>query len=227
MSVTHGEQHPANTPGFWEDAYREERDAWDMGTPTPVFVDLLTAWGSRIDRLVSGNSPDELSNPGRALEVLVPCSGRGHDAILFAQNGYRVTAVDFAVQAADHLRREAERSGVDLEVLSEDMFALGSSRPGRYDLLLEYTCLCAIDPMRRTEYIDLCADVLRPGGLFLGLIFPVDGRAGGPPWSIDPAEFSANMDSRFTLRIDEVPGKSVKPRQGKERLMIWERRSDA
>jgi SAM-dependent methyltransferase len=220
--VTEGATHPANDASYWDEAYRGNRDGWDMGTPTPVFVHLLDAWGPRIHHLVPGALADVGADS--RLRVMVPCSGRGHDALLFAEHGYDVTAVDFADSAAQHLRDAAETHGLDLEVISDDLFSLARDRPAAYDMLLEYTCLCAIDPVRREEYVNMCASVLRPGGLFFGLIFPVDGRPGGPPWNIDTAELAAMMDRFFTLKYDEVPDTSVKPRLGRERLMVWERR---
>ena len=48
-----------------------------------------------------------------------------------------------------------------------------------FDYLLEYTCFCAIDPKRRTEYADLVDRLLKPGGTYIDLAFPLDGRGGG------------------------------------------------
>lgn len=211
-----------STPEFWDDAYREERDGWDMGTPTPVFADLLDRYGMDFRPL---GGPD-FSALGRRPRVLVPCSGRGYDALLFAERGWDVTAVDFSAEPLQWLHAERSRRGIEMHVLQADMFPLGETYPAHFDLLLEYTCVCAIDPSRRGEFLRFAADTLRAGGLLLALLFPVDGRPGGPPFAIDTQEFKREAEEYFLLKYETTPETSVKPRLGKERLLVMERRQE-
>ncbi len=208
-----------NTPGYWDAAYREEKDGWDMGAPTPVFADLLT----RLDKDFRSLGAPHFARLGHPPRVLIPCSGRGYDALLFAARGWDVTAVDFAEEPLQWLRREAAHAGFPVTILQEDMFAMGESHPAAYDLILEYTCVCAIDPARRKEFLSFAHAVLRPGGVLMALLFPVDGRPGGPPFSIDVEEFKREAASSFALLHDSVPHTSVKPRLGKERLLLWQK----
>jgi methyl halide transferase len=209
-----------NESGYWDEAYRAERDGWDMGTPTPVFVDLLDRYGMDL-RPIGGT---EFSALGRTPRVLVPCSGRGYDALLFAERGWDVTAVDFSAEPLSWLHAERGKRGVELRVLQADMFPLGKEYPSHFDLLLEYTCVCAIEPQRRTEFLRFAAETLRPGGILLALLFPVDGRPGGPPFSIDVEEFKTDAEAHFVLTHESTPATSVKPRLGKETLLVLERR---
>jgi SAM-dependent methyltransferase len=211
-----------NAPGYWDSAYREERDGWDMGTPTPVFVDLLT----RLDMDFRSLGAVDYARLGRPPRVLIPCSGRGYDALLFAGRGWEVTAVDFAAEPLSWLRREAAHAGLPITILQEDMFSMVRSHPAQYDLIVEYTCVCAIEPDRRQEFLSFAHAVLRPGGVLLALLFPVDGRPGGPPFSIDVDGFTRDAAAHFTLVHDEVPATSVKPRLGKERLLLWRKAED-
>jgi hypothetical protein len=55
----------------------------------------------------------------------------------------------------------------------------------------------------------------------MALLFPVDGRPGGPPFSIDVEEFKAEAQPLFSLEHESTPESSVKPRLGKERLLLW------
>ncbi len=208
-----------NAPEFWDAAYREERDGWDMGTPTPVFVDLLDRYEMDF-RPLGGPDFSALDRPPR---VLVPCSGRGHDALHFAERGWDVTAVDFSVEPLQWLHAEKGRLGVELQLLQADMFPLGETYPAHFDMLLEYTCVCAIEPARRKEFLDFAAEVLRPGGLLLALLFPLDGRPGGPPFAIDPEEFKRDAERNFIFMHESIPETSVKPRRGKERLIVWKK----
>jgi len=209
-----------NTPGYWDDAYREERDGWDMGSPTPVFADLIDRHGMDFSPL----GTEDFARLGQTPKVLIPCSGRGYDALLFAEHGWKVTAVDFAVEPMNWLRTESERAKLDVEILQEDMFTLGRSHPEYYDLLVEYTCVCAIDPERREEFVQFSSDVLRPGGVVMALLFPVDGRPGGPPFSIDVEDFKRQMSTAFDCVHESTPETSVKPRLGRERLLVWKKK---
>jgi methyl halide transferase len=212
-----------NGADYWSDAYDSGHDGWDMGSPTPVFAALLQRLGTRLGTLgLEAEEAASITTPAEP-RVLMPCCGRGHDALLFASHGYRVTAVDFATPALEHLREESTRRLLHLEARAEDMFLLDASNDAAYDLLLEYTCICAIDPSRRRAFVDLAARVLRPGGHLVTLLFPVDNRPGGPPFAVDADELSRMLREHFVLQYDVIPDTSVRPRLGRERLMIWRR----
>jgi methyl halide transferase len=207
-----------STAGFWDDAYREERDGWDMGTPTPVFSAILARYGRDFSAIGGANYTD-----GTDVRVAMPCSGRGHDARLFADHGFIVTAIDFSVEALRSMDTAPSQHG-GLRMLHADLFTLAATHSGEFDMLVEYTCVCAVDPSRRAELVDVMAAMLKPGGHALMLLFPVDGRAGGPPFAIDAEEWKKLMQRHFHLTHEETPGTSVKPRLKRERLMMWRKR---
>jgi SAM-dependent methyltransferase len=192
-----------NSADKWDADYREGTAGWDLGGPTPVFR-RLAADG----RLV----------PGR---MLVPCAGRGHDAREFARRGFEVIAVDFAPRAAAEMRRLAD-PGAPLRVLQHDLFELPPELDESFDYVLEYTCYCAIDPRRRADYADLVRRLLRPGGWFIHLAFPLDDRLGGPPFAVAVPEIVRLFESRgFELLAREQPPDSVAPRRHAEELLIF------
>ncbi len=194
-----------NSPAKWERDYQMGTAGWDMGTPTPVFQRVLAE-----KRLV----------PGR---MLVPGAGRGHDAREFARHGFEVVAVDFASDAAQAMRERMTPDAAH-EVLHADLFALPAEMDGSFDYVLEYTCYCAIDPTRREEYADTAARLLKRGGMFVGLAFPLGDHAGGPPFAVKTEELVGQLEQRgFALRHREAPPDSVKPRRGREELVIMEK----
>ena len=196
-----------NSARKWEADYARQTDGWDLGEPTPVFKRLLLQ-----GQLV----------PGR---MIVLGAGRGHDARLFARHGFQVTAVDFASQAVQEMRRLAD-PGAPVEILQHDIFTLPESLNGSFDYVLEYTCFCAIDPNRRAEYADLVERLLKPNGLYIDLAFPLDGRKGGPPFAVTEAEIFDLFEKRgFKLLSREKPAESVSPRRHAEELFIFQKMS--
>ncbi len=192
-----------NRPRFWEDAYQEGRDAWDLGGPTPVFRRLLR----------SGEFP-----PGR---IIVLGAGRGYDAREFARHGFEVTAVDFAADAAREMRRLADPAA-PVAILQADIFELPPAMDGTFDYVLEYVCYCAIDPQRRGEYADVVTRLLKPGGVFIDLALPIDDYAGGPPFAVSIAELLDLFAERgFVLLRREIPVDSIPRRRGREELLIF------
>lgn len=194
-----------NSPAKWERDYQRGTAGWDMGTPTPVFQRLLA---------------QRQLPPGR---MLVPGAGRGHDAREFARHAFDVVAVDFA-QDAVHAMREQMTPDSAHAILQQDFFQLPPELDGTFDYVLEYTCYCAIDPKRRAEYADTVARVLKRGGIYIALLFPLDEHEGGPPFAVDADKLRALLQQRG-LRVmrREFPPDSVKPRRGREELMLMQK----
>ena len=109
-------------------------------------------------------------------------------------------------------------------VVQSDIFSLNPLLSGRFDYVLEYTFYCAIEPQRRGDYAAVVSQLLRPGGRFVGLAFPIDARQGGPPFSVDPEEMISLLSARgLRLEHREIPSDSVSPRRGREELLIMQK----
>ena len=194
-----------NKPKFWEQAYQAGRTRWDLGTPTPVFQRLAE----------TGQF-----SPGR---MMVLGAGRGYDARLFAQRGFTVTAVDFAAEAVRDMQAMNDPQ-TPVDIIQGDIFELPPALNQTFDYLLEYTCFCAIAPNRRADYADLATRLLKPGGTFIMLLFPIWDHPEGPPFAVTSEEVLALFPERgFTLRQQEnQPPDSVSPRRPYETLLIFE-----
>lgn len=181
---------------FWEYLYRDEEAAWDLGRATPPLVSHFNK-----------HSPN-------GLRALVVGCGRGHDARMLAELGAKVTAIDLSTKGIAAARGLDVAGTVDFRVA--DLFKLSGET---YDLVVEHTCFCAIDPGRRDEYVDRMADALVPGGALVGLFF-AHGRPGGPPFTTDAEELRRRFGRRFAIRSLAQAEDSVLMRAGQE-LLGW------
>jgi len=198
-----------NSADKWERDYQRGGDGWDLGGPNPVFHNLLA---------------NGQITPGK---MIVLCSGRGHDAREFARHGFQVTAVDFSQTAVEEMKRLTDPDA-SLEILQYDLFALPDHFDNSFDYMLEYTCYCAIDPRRRGEFADLAARVLKPGGLYISLAYPISQHAGGPPFAISVPEMLGLFQERgFKLAEQKTPSDSVPSRRGTEKLIFLQKESQA
>lgn len=207
------EQHraPVSTAGFWNGLYAGGQDGWELGAPAPALEAWLDAGGT----FESGSRESPY--------VAVPGSGRGHDARLLARRGYRVTAFDFAEAAVGEARRLAAADGVEMAVEQRDVFTLARDHAGLFDAVWEYTCFCAIDPARRSEYADVLHAILRPGGLLLACFYPLREGQDGPPFPVSREDIDRALAGRFTILDGRPPARSVERRRGLEWLVLARR----
>ncbi len=191
-----------SSPNFWETIYQNRTTGWDLGGPTPVFCRLAE----------SGEFP-----PG---SMIVPGAGRGWDARMFARHGFTVTAVDFAADAVRDMHTLADPAA-PVVIIKADIFSLPPIFENRFDYVLEYTCFCAIHPDRRGDYADVIHWLLKPGGTFIGLIFPLGDHEGGPPFAMSSDQVIRLLTERgLRLIRREIPPDSVERRKGIEELVI-------
>ncbi|MGZ3713294.1 MAG: methyltransferase domain-containing protein [Bdellovibrionota bacterium] len=194
----------------WNQRYADGNTPWDLAGPTPEFQRLT----------------EEKIFPQKGV-ALVPGGGQGHDAVLLAKSGLEVDLVDFAPLAITRALELAHKESVRIYTYRQDFFALPSLpfHRGRYDLMLEYTFFCAIDPGLRARYVETAAALIKPGGLLVGLFFPLSSKEEGPPFVVKREEVEELFRPYFDLKI-ETPQRSIKPRDGREFLGIFTRKKN-
>jgi SAM-dependent methyltransferase len=205
------EAAPVRDPRFWEVRYEARDTGWDLGAPAPPLVEYFE----------SGRAPKP---PQR---VLVPGCGRGNDALYLAKLGYDVVAVDFAKQAVDAVRRRRRDQWIPAErcrTLRADVLRLPARLAGAFDIVVEHTCFCAIDPSGRDDYARMAAAVLVPGGSFVGLLYPFRAESPGPPFPVSEEEVQNRFAEDFEILTIETPVNSIERRRGEERLVVMRRR---
>lgn len=188
-----------SNPAFWEGLYQSGQAGWDIGGPAPP----LARWLAEPQALAPGS------------RVAVLGCGLGHEALLFARAGHRVAGFDFAPRAVSAARARAAAEGLAVTFEQADIFSLGDRYAGAFDLVVEHTCYCAIDPLRRPEYVGLVHRLLASGGQLVGLFY-CHGRPGGPPFTTCREELERLFGACFSLFRLELAPDSVPSRANQE-----------
>lgn len=168
-------------PDFWEERYQSGTPRWDLGQPAPPFVSLL--------------QDDAAPPPGR---MAVLGTGRGHDALLFAAQGFAVVGFDFAPSAVQDATAEATARGLSAQFVQADIFDLPAEFAHSFDYVLEHTCFCAITPAQRPAYVRAAHGLLRPQGQLIAL-FWAHNRPGGPPFGSTLSDIRQLFSSAFEI----------------------------
>lgn len=190
---------------FWEDIYLADDAGWDLGDVTPIFEFIA-----------------ESISPGKL--CILGC-GRGYDAVMFAQKGFDVTAVDFAPSAIQAVQELADEADVFVKTVETDIFSLRTEFDNTFEYIIEQTCFCAINPSRRKDYEKLVKQILEPFGKLIGLWFPLDKSItdGGPPWGTTISEVKALFINEWKVEREEFPNLSIKSRMNREKLIIFQK----
>lgn len=186
---------------YWEYRYQEGTTRWDLGKAAPPLVNLLNS--------------SELALKSGCVAVL-GC-GRGYDAMLFAEYGFDALGFDFAPLAIADATALAQAARSSAQFLQRDIFNLANEFPSYFDYVVEHTCFCAIDPDKRSDYVKLVRQILKPQGELIGVFF-THSRFGGPPFGITTEAIEQYFEADFEI-ISLVPiTNSVPERQGEEHL---------
>ncbi|RDW90568.1 uncharacterized protein DSM5745_02343 [Aspergillus mulundensis] len=97
----------------------------------------------------------------------------------------------------------------------------------KFDLVYDYTFLCALHPSQRPHWARRMRDLLRPGGLLVCLEFPMykDPALPGPPWGVNGVHWGL-LASEFSRRVYVRPRRTFEVGTGTDMLSVWERRGE-
>lgn len=134
---------------------------------------------------------------GRALDV---ACGRGRNALLLAERGYAVTAVDNSEEALAQLAAEARRRGLHIECLQQDLERRPHLELAPFDVVLQFFFLqrSLVPELRR---------LVKPGGMVVVRTFSHAGDFPGgpanPAFSLEPGELPALFSGWQVLKHEE------------------------
>lgn len=189
---------------YWRERWSANQTGWDIGHPNHGLV------------------AEVIKQFPKSTKILIPGAGSGYEAEALWESGYLNTYVcDWAPEAIERLRTSEvlakaipNKEEAQARLIVADFFALTDS----YDLILEQTFFCAIDPSQRERYVAQAAHLLKPIGKWLGILFDCHFPTSGPPFGGDAAAYMELFSKHFEVRSLERFKESIKPRQGKELL---------
>jgi thiopurine S-methyltransferase len=182
---------------YWTSRYENGYTGWDLGSSSRPLYQYLCQIESK------------------DMDVLVPGGGNAHEVISAFNLGLRnVHLLDISKTPISRFLH-SNPSFPKSQVHHQDFFV----HEGAYDLILEQTFFCALDPALRAAYAFKMWQLLKPGGKLVGVLF--DRRfEGGPPFGGTSAEYKSFFTPYFSFEKFEPCYNSEIPRKGTEIFMI-------
>jgi SAM-dependent methyltransferase len=143
----------------FDEFYRTTTPPWVIGEPQPAVVELERAGLIR----------------GKVLDV--GC-GTGEHTILLTGLGYDVLGIDFAPEAVEQARRNADAKGAGARFEVAD--AMNLPADPRYDTILDSALFHIFDDADRPKYVASLHGAVLPGGIVHVLALSDQGRGFGP-----------------------------------------------
>jgi SAM-dependent methyltransferase len=186
---------------FWDEHYLQGQTAWDIHQVSPP----LQAY---FDQLTTKNS-----------SILIPGCGNSYEAEYLLKNGFTdITLLDISPILIRRLREKFQPPPSGLKLITADFF----DHEDKYDLIVEQTFFCALNPAKRPDYVEKNAALLKPGGRLAGLLFDRNFKD-GPPYGGHKEEYEKLLEKRFRLKTLAPCYNSIKPRMGTELFLIAEK----
>ncbi len=179
---------------FWQDRWKNSQTQWDIGypsTPLKTYIDGLK---------------------DKSIKILIPGCGNAHEGIYLHEQGFEnVFLIDLAQGALDKIKESCPSFPSEHLILG-DFFA----HDAQYDLILEQTFFCALNPSLRQNYAGKMLSLLKPKGVLAGLLFNIPCYEDHPPFGGSQAEYRNYFKNGFEFLHFEKAHNSIPPRKDAE-----------
>jgi methyl halide transferase len=193
--------------GYWNHRFEAHDTPWDIGyvsAPLKKYFDQI---------------------PDKNIAILIPGCGNSYEAAYLLSNGFtNITLVDISTVLTNRLAEKLKQYlGNQLTIVTGDFFELN----GKFDLIIEQTFFCALEPVLRKQYITQMYNLLKDGGKIAGLLFNKIFTSPGPPFGGNMHEYRHLFAVLFNIRTMEPCYNSVAPRAGAECFFIVTKATDS
>ena len=180
---------------YWDERYDQHNDPWDLGkisTPLKEYIDQLT---------------------DKNIAILIPGCGNAYEAAYLLEKEFtNITLIDISALLVKAIEEKLYvYNGKQLHIICGDFF----EHLGEYELIIEQTFFCALDPALREKYAATMYRLLKPGGKLVGLLFNREFKD-GPPFGGNKMEYELLFRPKFTIEIMHDCYNSIAPRKGTE-----------
>ncbi|PVW15078.1 methyltransferase domain-containing protein [Marixanthomonas spongiae] len=187
---------------YWDNRYKNNDIKWDIGyvsTPLKTYFDQLT---------------------DKNLKILIPGGGNSYEAEYLHNIGFtEVYVVDVSETALQNIRKRVPTFPSE-KLIHQDFFKLEET----FDLIIEQTFFCALDPSLRDDYVLKMHQLLKPKGKLVGLLFNFPLTKDGPPFGGSETEYKKRFSPLFDIKIMETSYNSIPQRQGNELFFILQKK---
>lgn len=187
---------------YWSDRYAEGSTGWDMGKISPP----LKAYA------------DQLKN--KDISILIPGCGKAHEADYLHKAGFtQVWVLDVSEKPLEAFAERVPDFPKE-HLICADFF----EHSAQYDLILEQTFFCAIDPKLRQKYVEHSAQLLAENGKIAGLLWGVEMNIDQPPFGGNAQEYEQLFSPYFSIETMETAHNSIEKRAGNELFVIFKKK---
>ncbi|WGH77086.1 methyltransferase domain-containing protein [Tenacibaculum tangerinum] len=161
---------------FWNNKYLTNKTGWDLGAIS--------------------NPLKEYSNQlaDKNLKILIPGGGNSYEAEYLWNKGFKdVFVVDIASAPLQRIQNRVPNFPKE-NLIHANFFEL----QGTFDLIIEQTFFCAIDPKLRQTYAQKAHQLLRDKGKLVGLLFDAVLNKDHPPFGGSKEEYEKYFTPYFT-----------------------------
>lgn len=160
---------------YWNKQYESNTTGWDLGEVSPPIKAYI----------------DQIEN--KNCRILIPGCGNTYEAdYLLQQNFTNITIIDIAPTLVKKLNIKYA-DNPNIHIILGDFF----THEGQYDLIIEQTFFCAINPTLRELYVKKMNELLAPNGKLMGVLFNRTFDVQGPPFGGSQDEYKKSFEPNF------------------------------
>jgi len=180
--------------GYWSERWKKHQTGWDIGFPSTPIKEYI----------------DQIKN--KNLKILIPGCGNGYEGEYLINQGFSNThLIDISEDALKSL--QSRFPAFPKENLHHQNFF---DHQGKYDIIIEQTFFCALNPSLRNSYIDKMLELLNPKGRLVGVLFHDKLFDDHPPFGGYLKDYETLFKDKFELTKLEMCKNSIEPRKNRE-----------
>ena len=178
---------------FWNNKYLNNKTGWDLGKISNPLKEYF-------NQLEDKN-----------LRILIPGGGNSYEAEYLLSEGFKnIFVVDIAEEPLKRIRNRVPYFPKE-NLIHANFFELENS----FDLIIEQTFFCAINPELRLKYAQKVHKLLTDKGKLVGLLFDAVLNENHPPFGGNKEEYEKYFTPYFTGTMEPCYNSSEN-RQGME-----------